>query len=361
MKSSNTNARSAGLSSTHKFNYVWKLKDIDHVEKNGLKVFSCFSCGGGSSMGYKLAGFDVVGNCEIDPDINKVYVKNNHPKYNYEMDIRRFVELDDLPEELYHLDILDGSPPCSTFSLAGSRQEAWGKEKVFREGQAAQTLDDLFFYYIKAVEKFKPKVFIAENVRGLISGTAKGYVNEIVRRLDEVGYTVQIFLLNAASIGVPQMRERVFFIGHKKELDYPKLVLAFHEKPILYGEFADDNGIPLKTNTEGFKRWRQRHKKDRTLGDTVERIEDGKKSGFTIPYAKLNEVPYTLTTNRHLRFDRPEMISNGDIVKISSFPGDYDFNGEDPCYVCGMSVPPVMMANIASEVYKQWLKEEKNV
>jgi DNA (cytosine-5)-methyltransferase 1 len=62
-------------------------------------------------MGYKLAGCEVLGCNEIDPKMNKVYIENHHPKYNYLMDIREFNKLDDLSEELYDLDILDGSPP----------------------------------------------------------------------------------------------------------------------------------------------------------------------------------------------------------------------------------------------------------
>ena len=63
--------QSAGFDST-KFFWKWEIKDLERVEKNGLRVFSCFSCGGGSSLGYKLAGYDVVGCCEIDPAMMEV-------------------------------------------------------------------------------------------------------------------------------------------------------------------------------------------------------------------------------------------------------------------------------------------------
>ena len=118
MKSSNTNARTAVSGSTE-FPWKWSLSDLEKRPKHGHTVFSCFSCGGGSSMGYKLAGFDVVGNCEIDPDMMKVYKQNNHPKHSFLMDIRDFLKLPDerIPEELFHLDVLDGSPPCSVFSF----------------------------------------------------------------------------------------------------------------------------------------------------------------------------------------------------------------------------------------------------
>ena len=106
-------------------------------------------------MGYKLAGCDVLGCCEIDPKMNEVYVANHHPKYNYLMDIRDFnaIPNDELPEDLFNLDILDGSPPCTTFSVSGNREETWGKEKKFREGQKSQTLDDLSFVFIETAKK----------------------------------------------------------------------------------------------------------------------------------------------------------------------------------------------------------------
>ncbi len=114
--------------------WYWHLKDYPQ-KKNGLKVFSCFACGGGSTMGYKLAGCNVLGCVEIDKRVNKVYVKNHQPKYNYLEDLREFNKRNDLPQELYELDILDGSPPCTPFSLSGAREDSWGNLNEYREGQ----------------------------------------------------------------------------------------------------------------------------------------------------------------------------------------------------------------------------------
>lgn len=240
--------------------YEWYLSDLNKVKKNDYKVFSCFSCGGGSSLGYKLAGFNVIGNCEIDKRINNIYVKNNHPKYNYCMGIQEMNKLKEFPEELYHLDILDGSPPCSTFSMAGQREENWGKNKKFREGQASQILDDLFFEFIDLAAILKPKIVIAENVKGLIMGNAKGYVNLIVKKFNEIGYKVQLFLLNAATMGVPQKRERVFFVATRKDIQFPNLVLNFNETPIKYGEIKDSKYKPLGKDTMIYHRWKKRVK-----------------------------------------------------------------------------------------------------
>ena len=195
----------------------WNLTDLSGVKKNGLKVLSTFSCGGGSTMGYKLAGFEVIGCVEIDQEMADIYLKNHNPKYLYRMAIQQFNEIPDeeLPKEFFDIDILDGSPPCSTFSMAGSREKKWGESNKFREGQANQILDDLFFHFIETTRKLRPKVVVAENVKGLILGNAKGYVKEIFKGFKAAGYETQLFLLNASKMGVPQRRERTFFIANR--------------------------------------------------------------------------------------------------------------------------------------------------
>ena len=337
--------------------YEWYLKDIDNIQKNNYKVFSCFSCGGGSTMGYKLAGFDVIGNCEIDKKINELYVKNNKPKFNYCMGIQKMNKLTGLPEELYHLDILDGSPPCSTFSLAGEREKNWGKNKKFREGQASQVLDDLFFEFIELANVLKPKIIVAENVKGLIQGNAKGYVNLILKKLEKAGYRTQIFLLNSATMGVPQRRERVFFISSREDLNIPKIKLTFDEKPIKYREIKDTQYKPFDKSSMLYSRWKKRIARDVKISDTVERTENGKISGFTTQYLKDDRVPATLTAGgcAPVRFDVPGYASDKDLITIQTFPQDYNFMGMDVQYVCGMSVPPIMMQKIAEQIKLQML------
>jgi site-specific DNA-cytosine methylase len=196
---------------------AWNLSDLKDVKKNGKKVLSIFACGGGSTMGYKLAGFDVICAVEIDPEMAEIYESNHSPKYLYRMAIQEFNKIPDvdLPEEFFDLDILDGSPPCSSFSMAGSREKKWGKSSHFKEGQAKQHLDDLFFHFIETAKKLKPKVVVAENVKGLIIGNAKGYVKQIFAGFREAGYETQLFLLNSSKMGVPQRRERTFFVARR--------------------------------------------------------------------------------------------------------------------------------------------------
>lgn len=358
MKNSNMNARNAVSGSTE-FPWKWTLTDLKDRPKNGFKVFSCFSCGGGSSMGYKLAGYEVVGNCEIDPDMMKVYRQNNHPKHSYLMDVREFLKLPDeeIPEELFHLDVLDGSPPCSVFSSAGNREKGWGTEKVFREGQAKQRLDDLFLFFIQIAERLQPKVVIAENVKGIITGNAKGWVNRIVKAFDDAGYVVQIFLFNAARMGVPQKRERVFFIAHRKDLKLPKLRMDFHSDPIPFGKVREPYGKALAEDSLASKLMKYRIPSDRCVADINLRVRRKRNSGFTMPINGDNEPVQTIAAGSSCyRMCDGLLMTDKDIISCQTFPQDYDFMDQSVQYICGMGVPPVMMAKISEQVYRQWLK-----
>lgn len=353
----------------HKFNYRWTLKDAAFTKDKG-KVFSCFACGGGSTMGYKLSGYDVIGCNEIDHRMMYIYCRNHDPKYNFLEPIQTFKLRDDLPDELYNLDILDGSPPCSTFSMAGLREEAWGVEKKFREGQAEQVLDTLFFDFIDLAKKLRPKVVIAENVKGLLIGEAQKYVARIYDELDDAGYSVQHWLLNAADMGVPQRRERVFFICLRKDLcgpfmhranlfEYkPFLKLEFNEKPIAVGEFADFEGREITEGTVIRELWENRKLGDGSQADACGRLR-GKESCFNYRYVYLDNVSPTLVSKEAgiMHFDQPKYPSEAEVCCISSFPQDFDFCGQSPQYVCGMSVPPLMMAHISDQVWRQWLSK----
>ena len=334
-------------------NWKWYLKDLK--QDKDVKVFSCFSCGGGSSMGYKRAGFKVLGNVEIDPQMNGIYKKNQHPIYNYEMDLREFNKLEDLPEELYHLDILDGSPPCSTFSMAGNREKSWGIEKKFREGQEKQRLDDLFFVFLETVEKLRPKIVIAENVKGLIMKNARGYCTEIIKRFRELGYEVQMFCLNSVQMDVPQVRERVFFIANNQ--GYPKLKLDFHNAPIKFGEVRTNKGEEISDNSMLKKRLQGMRDTDRRVANIMSRLTSQKYTNFSQKICHDDQICLTITSaGTDIRGYDKQKFSAGDYINVQTFPQDYDFCGASAQYVCGMSVPPNMMAHIAEEIYEQWLK-----
>lgn len=342
-------------------NYNWKLADGYPPLTRG-KVFSCFACGGGSTMGYKLAGFDVIGCNEIDPRMMEAYKVNHHPRLAYLEDIRTFKNRTDLPAELYNLDILDGSPPCSSFSMAGAREDGWGVEKKFREGQAEQVLDTLFFDFIDLAKKLQPKVVVVENVKGLLMGEAREYYKRILFAMEDAGYEVQDFLLNAADMGVPQERERVFFIALRKDLCGPFMeqVNLFHQKPSLAIGWNMDkipySQIEDKTDTEdraapSYKKWWLLTKP----GDLFSSVHPTK-SFFCEVKLDLNKTINTLTSQGKLWHPTiPRKINKIECLLASSFPTDYNTMGQQTHYICGMSVPPLMVARVANEIWEQWL------
>lgn len=346
----------------HLFPYKWNLSDgypAKGISKNDYNVFGTFICGGGSTMGYKLAGFNHLGGVEIDPAIAKVYKSNHSPKHLYIEDIRQTVKRIDLPSELYNLDLLDGSPPCSSFSMAGNREKDWGKKKVFKEGQAHQVLDDLFFEYIALAKKLQPKVVLAENVKGLIQGNAKLYVKRIFKAFDEAGYKVQLFLLNAASMGVPQKRERVFFICQRKDLNLPKLKLDFNEEGIPFRMIDEGLSVKRKEIRDGIKDYAEIC----PMGKSVSSVHPkGHYFGTYKQHPK--EISNTLIADSgggiHLHSSGKGYLTDNEYIQIGTYPLDYNFQDVEPKYLIGMSVPPVMTAQIANQIRLQWLDKLNN-
>lgn len=351
----------------HKFPYEWTLKDAEFTKDKG-KVLSCFACGGGSTMGYKLAGFDVIGCNDIDKKMMSAYKANHNPKYSFLESIETFKLRKDLPDEFYNLDILDGSPPCSSFSMAGNREKDWGKEKKFREGQVEQVLDNLFFDFIDLAKELQPKVVVAENVAGLMMGEAKSYVRKIYNEFQKAGYQLRIqpYLLNASNMGVPQKRRRVFFIALRNDLAdkymeqvdlfqrAPKLELVFNEKHIKFEEIKDEVGSSKGITEYIIDRMSKRIPSDKSIGDINQRVY-GKLSMFNQMILYDNEVMPTITSGATMYRDCDVKTAGpGDLIRGASFPADYNFNGNPIQYVVGMSVPPLMIANIATEIYNQW-------
>lgn len=323
------------------------------MPRNGLKVFSTFHCGGGSSMGYRLAGFDVVGGCEIDPQMMKLYRRNVcDSAMSFEMPIQKFKSLPEWPESIYGIDVLDGSPPCSTFSMSGNREQDWGKERKFREGQADQALDDLFFDFVDVAQRMRPKVVVAENVKGLILGNAKGYVAEIFDRLREAGYDTQLFVFNAACMGAPQRRERTFFIARRRDLGLPKFEAEFQEPMVPVSEaWADlpmkaEERLYMKADSKILKYWK------RTMpGKSMAKAAGG--SNFNNMKMAWSAPAVTVTSSAY--FTHPfeaRRLTSMEYVRLQTFPDDYDFMGQPTQYVCGMSVPPFMMMRVANQVAK---------
>ena len=205
---------------------------INQIPFNGYKVVSTFSGCGGSCLGYRMAGFKVVWANEFLPKARESY-HANFPDTILDgrsiVDIQPREILDAIGLRCGELDLFDGSPPCQAFSIAGKREKNWGKAKKYENG-AEQCNENMFFEYIRLLNGLQPRVFIAENVKGLTIGSAKKMMgsfqddmfddqsNTILRQLINCGYNVEYRVLNAANYGVPQNRIRVIFQGIRKDL-----------------------------------------------------------------------------------------------------------------------------------------------
>ena len=344
---------------------AWTLADIESVERQGVSVMSTFACGGGSSLGYKLAGCDVIAANDIDPEMAWHYKKNIKPKNYFLCPIRDLLEME-LPSELFDLDILDGSPPCSTFSMAGSREDAWGKKKHFREGQAEQVLSDLFFDYLEVVGRLRPRVAIAENVKGMILGNARGYTKLVMERFTLLGYKPQLFLINAADCGVPQRRERVFFCAVRNDVSDKPLDLRPRHRWVSAGEACADLGCLSDEERDqtapaafDLKCW-HRTKPGKSYAYFVQRSE-GRTSGFNTVRLDRSRPSCTITATDCVRhWSECRRLTFREQKRLGSFPDDYvakdDRIGK---YMIGMSVPPLMTKAVASAVVDQWLKPKE--
>ena len=212
---------------------VPSMSEIRDIPLNGYKVISTFSGCGGSCLGYRMAGFKVIWANEFVPAAQDSYRANMEsdcildPRDIRDVTAKEILAATGLTKG--EIDLFDGSPPCQAFSTAGKREKGWGKTKTYEHG-AKQCNERLFDEYVRLLRGLKPKVFVAENVSGLVKGTAKGMFLEILAALKASGYRVTCRVLDAQWLGVPQMRQRTIFIGVRKDLNLDPV----HPKPLPY-------------------------------------------------------------------------------------------------------------------------------
>lgn len=211
---------------------VPSMAEIAALPWNGFTAASTFSGCGGSSLGYRMAGFRVLYANEFIPAARETYRANAAPYTHLDdRDIRTVTAqsvLDLIGLKAGELDLLDGSPPCASFSTAGKREKGWGEVKKYSDSE--QRSDDLFFEFARLVNGIQPKVFVAENVSGLVKGSAKGYFLDILAALKACGYQVSARLLDAQWLGVPQARQRLIFVGVRNDLQ----IEPAHPTPLPY-------------------------------------------------------------------------------------------------------------------------------
>lgn len=366
----NINVRCAAMSGKPKYK-VPTMAEIEQLPKNGFKVVSTFSGGGGSCLGYRMAGYDVVWANEFVEEAQRTY-RANHSAYLDTRDIRSIT-----PESILEItglqkgeiDLFDGSPPCCAFSTAGSREKGWGEARAYSDGKK-QRVDDLFYEYARLIKGLQPKVFVAENVSGLVKGTAKGYFLRILSELKSCGYNVSAKLLNAKWLGVPQSRERLIFVGVRKDLNMQPVFPKPFEYYYTLGEALE--GVP---NDPAEVKWLTEETGKYAIAKVLAKIPKNPKkvmsgadvmngSYFNLVRESLNQPCSTLTQTAsnigaagicHPLEDRKFTIA--ELKRITSIPddfiltGDYKQQGER----LGRMVPPIMMKNISKTIAEEIL------
>lgn len=322
---------------------VPSMAEIRAIPWNGYKVASTFSGCGGSCTGYRMAGFRVVWANEFVPAAQDSYRANMEPDCVLDCrDVKRVTAAEILQAtglQVGELDLFDGSPPCQAFSTAGKREKGWGHDKTYEHG-ARQKNETLFDEYIRLLRGLKPKVFVAENVSGLVKGVAKGFFIDILAALKASGYNVKAKLLDAQWLGVPQMRQRIIFVGVRDDLGLEPV----HPKPLTY-RYSVRDALP-----EFFH-------KDRIIVDP-----DSSAKGWMTGKEINQDHPMPCITADGLSAGHaPKVVRSetekrkftiAELKRICAFPDDFILKGtySQQWERLGNSVPPVMMAAIAREI-----------
>lgn len=342
---------------------VPSMVEINALPWNRFKVASTFSCGGGSCLGYRMAGYKVVYANEFIEEAINTYKANNKDTILDSRDIRTVTAddiLDKIGLKVGELDIFDGSPPCSAFSTAGKREKGWGQKKSYSDN-ATQVVDDLFYEYARLVRGIQPKVFIAENVSGLVKGTAKGYFLNILKELRSCGYKVEAKLLDSKWLGVPQSRERLIFVGVREDLDKNPIF----PKPIDRIYTLGDVLASTKSNPEKDS-WMTRY----STGKEWDKLAIGGRSEkyFQLVRCSPKYPCPTITASggdaSKASISHPfecRKFSISEIRKICSFPDDFILTGSyaQQYERMGRAVPPVMMSHIARAIQYGVLERTK--
>lgn len=346
--------------------YEYYLKDIEKMEgTNGFNAVSTFSGAGGSCMGLKLAGFNVLWANEFIPAAQEVYKMNHKNTILDKRDIRTINYKEILNKcnlKQGELDLFEGSPPCAAFSIAGKGDKCWGKVKKYSDTK--QRVDDLFIEYARLLKGLKPKMFITENVDALGHKQNKTYFNTIYSHLVNCGYTVKAYILNSMFYNVPQKRKRLFFIGTRNDLnivpnapDPNNNIITVKQAIPFYKKYVHEElNINPKTKAYTLLKYAQRHKLD-NLGTACKKLYN-KNSYFTYNICQEHKVSPTLIVGSplfHEYYPRPVSISEA--KRLQTFPDDYRLSGtyQKQWERIARSVPPRMMEALATKI-KQTLE-----
>jgi DNA (cytosine-5)-methyltransferase 1 len=314
-------------------------------------VLDVFCGAGGLSTGFERAGFDVIAGIDLNTDYLYTFEQNHNDARAVRADLMDtspavvFEENDLRPTDV---DVLVGGPPCKGFSLAGNRDP----------DDERNTLVDS---YLDFVEHAHPTVFVMENVPGLLSMLDGAVIKHVFSRAEQMGYTAEYRVLNAADFGVPQTRRRVFVVGHTTG-ETPQFPVPTHA-PI---EEAQNGRKPHTTVEQAFDgiNWDTvaNHVKTDHQPDTVDRISDVEVGeslydSYTSSWKRIapDQPAPTIKENHNAPFIHPFEDRVGTVREcavLQGFPSDYVFTGAKSTQLktVGNAVPVPLAEAVATSV-----------
>jgi len=360
-----------------------------------MNVIDLFCGCGGFSKGFKQAGFKIKLGIDIWEDALKTYKLNFPEAVTINNDITLLSGEDLLKAANLtadEVDVIIGGPPCQGFSLSGKRM-----------------LDDprnvLYKSFVKMVEFIRPKIFVMENVPGLVKLFGGKVRDQVIEDFTEIGYEVDTKQLTSCDYGVPQARKRVFFVGlnktkvlHTKVFSFPKANFGDNKKPFvtckdalsdldfigdlrLLNEHAEYN---LPATTDYQKKMRKNSKQllnhvtsihNQKTRSIIAMVPDGgnyknlpKELWATrkvhIAWTRMDSQKpcFTIDTghNHHFHYRANRVPTVRESARIQSFPDDFEFLGIKTSQLkqVGNAVPPLMAEALAKNV-KAVLKREE--
>ena len=378
----------------------YTLKDTLESEQKALfNVLSTFAGGGGSSTGYRLAGGKILAINEFVPEAQNTYRENYPDTLIIPGDIKKLSGKDFLEKvnlKPGELDLLDGSPPCSAFSMAGSvshgkgntHADAFGKKKKYSDIEGVENVEDLFFEFLRIADELKPKVIIGENVEGLTMGEAKEYFHKIQNTFEDIGYLVVADVLNASYFGVPQARKRTFFIAVREDvaekigINFMTMYQLYPEKNTKQTTLGEAINDVVNEDQEEIDLLLEKLGPQTAVGKTLAKMPKDpdkvltgmdyhdKGHHFNLKRCSLRKPSPTITAmgnypgvagTCHPLEDRKFTIK--ELKRIMSLPEDFKLTGQhkQQSERIGRMVPPLMMKALAESVYNKVLKPYKEL
>lgn len=292
---------------------VPSMKKINSSKKH-FSALSTFSGCGGGSVGMKLAGFNVLWANEFIPAAQDTY-RLNHKGTILDCNDIRTINVKEVLKTLGlkrgELDLFEGSPPCKGYSTAGVREEGWNKEVEYSDG-VMQRVDDLFDEYTRFLKALKPKCFIAENVAGLIKGTARGEFKDIYDDFVACGYKVKAAVIEPVKLGVPQTRDRLIFIGVRNDIPFDPVFPTPSGKSVTVKDVLP-NIAKIKTVIKGLMKYVPADRASPTI--TASDYDTGENARFSSGGWIEDE------SGRRRKYNLQELR------RIMTFPDDFDLTG----------------------------------